>query len=116
MLQQVIIQCRTTQNEITHYIAFVGGEVTKVVLIGPVLDSQWSVQLWKSLRDRATKETAWTLILEQIGDPRSQGRYGETVRDGCFVCFEVVLVSYQGIERAEFHWLSVAPDAIQRPG
>jgi hypothetical protein len=68
------------------------------------------------LRDRAAKETAWTLILEQIGDPRAQGRYGETVGDGDFVCFEVVLVSYQGIKRAEFHGLSVAPDTIQRPG
>ncbi len=70
------------------------------------------MQLWKSLRNRAAKETAGTLILQQIGDPRAQGRYSETGGGGSLGCFEVELVSYEGIERAEFDGLAVATDTI----
>ena len=62
--------------------------------------------------NRAAKETAWTLILQRIGDPRVQGRYSETGGGGSFGCFEVELVSYEGIERAELDGLAVATDTI----
>jgi hypothetical protein len=70
------------------------------------------VQLWKSLRNRAAKKTAWTLILQQIGDTGAQGRYSETGGGGSLGCFQVELVSHEGIERAQFDGLAVATDTI----
>jgi len=56
--------------------------------------------------------TAWSLILQQIGDARAQGCYGETGRGGRLGSFEVKLVSDEGIERAEFDGLAVVTDTI----
>jgi hypothetical protein len=64
------------------------------------------------LRNRAAKETAWTLILQQIRDPRAQGRCGKTGGGGSLGCFEVELVGDEGIERAELDGLAVATDTI----
>ena len=82
------------------------------MFVGPVLNSRRSMQLWKSLRNHATKETSWTLILQQIGDACAQGRYIETGGGGSLGCFQVELISYEGIERAEFGGLAVAIDTI----
>jgi len=116
LLPYIVIQCGTAENEIAHPIAAVSGEVTQVVVIGPVLNPRWRIELWILAGDRATEETAWTLILQQIREALGQGNHIDTTGGGGLAGVEKEPAARERMEDAEFDGLAVTTDPIERPG
>ena len=112
---EIFTESGITEDEIADAVRSVLREVAQILIVVPVDDALGQLQLRVASRHRASKEAAWTLILEPIGNPSDESLIRESRLGRLCVDIDIKLARGERIKRANLQDLSGGLQPAQRP-